>query len=73
HQQRATQEAMVGKEVEVLFEKPGRIAGQLMGKSEHLHAVNVATDKAAIGEVARVAIEKSNSNSLAGTVVSKSY
>jgi len=30
---------MVGKEVNVLFEKSGRIDGQMIGKSEYLHAV----------------------------------
>ena len=40
-QQRAAQEAMVGREVEVLYEKPGRLPGQMVGKSDHLHAVHV--------------------------------
>jgi tRNA-2-methylthio-N6-dimethylallyladenosine synthase len=40
-QQRAAQDAMVGREVSVLFEKPGRMPGQMVGKSEYLHAVHV--------------------------------
>ena len=40
-QQRAVQDAMVGRNVSVLFEKPGRMAGQSVGKSEYLHAVHV--------------------------------
>jgi tRNA A37 methylthiotransferase MiaB len=40
-QQRALQEAMVGREVGVLYEKPGRLPGQMVGKSDHLHAVHV--------------------------------
>jgi tRNA-2-methylthio-N6-dimethylallyladenosine synthase len=41
-QQRAAQQAMVGREVGVLYEKPGRMPGQMVGKSDHLHAVHVA-------------------------------
>jgi tRNA-2-methylthio-N6-dimethylallyladenosine synthase len=40
-QQRAAQDAMVGREVSVLFEKAGRMPGQMVGKSEYLHAVHV--------------------------------
>ena len=64
-QQRAAQEAMVGREVAVLFEKPGRLAGQMVGKSDYLHAVHVRTD-AEPGEIARVRITASAPNSLAG-------
>ena len=70
HQQRAAQERMVGREVDVLFEKPGRIEGQMVGKSEHLHAVFVQSDSVRIGDIARVRVLRSNSNSLAGETVS---
>ena len=69
-QQRAAQERMVGREVDVLFEKPGRIEGQMVGKSEHLHAVFVQSDSVRIGDIARVRVLRSNSNSLAGETVS---
>src|SRR6056297_546335 len=52
-QQAAAQAAMVGRRVTVLLEKPGRIAGQMAGKSEHLQAVHVATDLPA-GTLAQV-------------------
>ncbi|MGC1259222.1 MAG: tRNA (N6-isopentenyl adenosine(37)-C2)-methylthiotransferase MiaB, partial [Jannaschia helgolandensis] len=39
-QQHETQNAMVGRETEVLFEKAGRNPGQLIGKSEYLQAVH---------------------------------
>lgn len=68
-QQRAAQSAMVGREVEVLFEKPGRMAGQMMGKSEHLHAVNVTAGGLAAGDLRRVRITESRTNSLAGVLV----
>ncbi len=69
-QQRAAQENMVGRDVDVLFEKAGRISGQIVGKSEHFHAVHVTSNKVSNGDIARVRIDLSNSNSLAGTVVS---
>ncbi len=68
-QQRAAQEAMVGRDVSVLFEKPGRAAGQMVGKSEHLHAVHVADPGARAGEIARVRITSSAANSLAGAIL----
>ncbi|HQU68510.1 MAG TPA: tRNA (N6-isopentenyl adenosine(37)-C2)-methylthiotransferase MiaB [Albidovulum sp.] len=67
-QQRAAQESMVGREVAVLVEKPGRLPGQMVGKSEYLHAVHVLSD-AAPGDIVRVRIDASSTNSLAGTVV----
>jgi tRNA-2-methylthio-N6-dimethylallyladenosine synthase len=67
-QQRAAQAAMVGREVGVLFEKPGRLPGQMAGKSDHLHAVHVTTTGAAVGEIARVRITASAANSLAGEI-----
>ena len=65
-QQRAAQLAMVGREVGVLYEKPGRLPGQMVGKSDHLHAVHVE-DAAEVGELVRVRITASAPNSLAGT------
>lgn len=64
-QQRETQDSMVGREVSVLFEKPGRLPGQMVGKSDHLYAVHVVTD-AAVGEIRRVRITASAPHSLAG-------
>jgi tRNA-2-methylthio-N6-dimethylallyladenosine synthase len=65
-QQRAAQEAMVGREVGVLYDKPGRLAGQMVGKSDHLHAVHVTDPAGKVGELARVRITASSTNSLAG-------
>ena len=66
-QQRRAQTAMVGREVSVLFEKPGRLPGQMVGKSEYLHAVHVATD-ATPGMIEKVRITGSAPNSLAGEI-----
>ena len=65
-QQRAAQDAMVGRDVSVLFEKPGRLPGQMVGKSEYLHAVFAETD-AARGDIRKVRIVDSAANSLKGT------
>ncbi len=68
-QQRAAQDAMVGRTVSVLFEKPGRLPGQMVGKSEYLHAVHVTDARATPGMIARVRITASAPNSLAGELV----
>ena len=68
-QQRTVQEAMVGRRVGVLFEKPGRMAGQMVGKSDHLHAVHVTGSGLGVGDLAQVRIVGSGPNSLEGRVV----
>ena len=68
-QQRAAQEAMVGREVGVLYEKPGRLPGQMVGKSDHLHAVHVTDPDGRAGDMVRVRITASAPNSLAGARV----
>ncbi len=71
-QQRAVQDSMVGRDVSVLFEKPGRRDGQMVGKSDYLHAVHVTGAVEAgirVGDIARVRIVESGANSLAGTLV----
>jgi tRNA-2-methylthio-N6-dimethylallyladenosine synthase len=67
-QQRAAQDGMVGREVGVLFEKPGRMAGQMTGKSDYLHAVHVTAGGVARGDLRRVRIVESGPNSLAGVI-----
>ncbi len=69
-QQQAAQQAMVGRELAVLFEKTGRLPGQLIGKSEYLHAVHAMCDPARIGDVVKVNITAAMTNSLSGAVVS---
>ncbi|MFT5638369.1 MAG: tRNA-2-methylthio-N6-dimethylallyladenosine synthase [Paracoccaceae bacterium] len=68
-QQKAAQDAMVGQIAHVLFEKPGRDPGQLVGKSEHLHAVHADHDTASIGKILPVRITSSGRNSLMGQVI----
>ena len=68
-QQQEIQQAMVGRTVQVLFEKPGRLPGQMVGKSEYLHAVHVTDPSLTKGQIARVRITGSGRNSLAGELV----
>ena len=65
-QQKSIQDKMVGREVQVLFERTGRFDNQLVGKSEYLHAVNVTDPTISVGELKQVKIMKSNANSLNG-------
>jgi tRNA-2-methylthio-N6-dimethylallyladenosine synthase len=67
-QQVQTQESMVGREVSVLFEKSGREAGQMIGKSEYLHAVFAEAPMDVIGQVRKVRITRSETNSLGGSL-----
>jgi len=60
---------MVGREVGVLFEKPGRMPGQMVGKSDYLHAVHVVDDDIAPGDLRQVRITGAGPNSLAGEIV----
>jgi len=68
-QQAALQAAMVGREVKVLVEKPGRLPGQMVGKSEYLHAVHIDEAEAGIGDICAVRITASGPNSLAGAQI----
>ncbi|MFO1201113.1 MAG: tRNA (N6-isopentenyl adenosine(37)-C2)-methylthiotransferase MiaB [Tabrizicola sp.] len=69
-QQHAAQAAMVGREVQVLYEKPGRKPGQMVGKSDHLHAVHVTHPEGRIGQLVRVRVTASAPNSLAAEPLS---
>ena len=68
-QQKEVQSNMVGKTLSVLFEKPGRKVGQLIGKSEYLHAVHVVAPTELIGTVKSVKVVESLTNSLSGELL----
>ena len=63
HQQEV-QQSMVGRDVSVLVERAGREAGQMLGKSEYLHAVHIEASDAKVGDIVRVRIVDSKTNSL---------
>ncbi|HVG47923.1 MAG TPA: MiaB/RimO family radical SAM methylthiotransferase, partial [Rubellimicrobium sp.] len=65
-QQREAQDATVGRVLPVLLEKPGRLPGQMTGKSEHLMAVSVFAPETLRGQVVPVRVTAALTNSLAG-------
>jgi tRNA-2-methylthio-N6-dimethylallyladenosine synthase len=52
----------------VLLEKPGRLSGQLVGKSPYLQAVQVMAPPGLIGRVVPVAITELGTNTLFGVL-----
>jgi tRNA-2-methylthio-N6-dimethylallyladenosine synthase len=67
-QQHGFDDSMIGRTLPVLLEKPGREAGQLMGRTPYLQPVHVAAPSAHIGRLVRVAITARTANSLHGAV-----
>ena len=65
-QRHAFNAALVGRTVDVLFEKAGRHAGQIGGKTPYLQAVAVDGPETLIGQVASVEITECRTNSLVG-------
>jgi tRNA-2-methylthio-N6-dimethylallyladenosine synthase len=57
-----------GRTLDVLFEKPGRRPGQLVGRSPYLQPVQAMAPAALIGEIAAVKIDEVGSNSLFGSL-----
>ncbi|MGG7567026.1 tRNA (N6-isopentenyl adenosine(37)-C2)-methylthiotransferase MiaB [Rhodovulum sp. DZ06] len=64
--QRDFQASMVGKRMDVLIEKAGREAGQMVGKSPWLQAVHLQADPSDVGRIVEVEITGAMPNSLAG-------
>jgi tRNA-2-methylthio-N6-dimethylallyladenosine synthase len=58
----------LGRTFDVLFEKPGRHPGQLVGRSPYLHPVQVMAAPSMVGEIAAVTITEISANSLFGTL-----
>lgn len=63
-QQREFARACIGKEIDLLLEKPGRMPGQLVGRSPWLQPVNVDAKASEIGDIIRVRITDAGPNSL---------
>ena len=70
--QRAFNAGFLGQTLDVLLEKSGRLAGQLVGRSPHLLAVQVMAPAQFIGSVKRVIISEVGTNSLFGTLADES-
>ncbi len=67
-QQAAFNTACIGRTLPVLFEKPGRHPGQIIGRSPYLQGVHVTAPQSLIGRIAAVAISRAERNSLAGAL-----
>jgi tRNA-2-methylthio-N6-dimethylallyladenosine synthase len=67
-QQRTFNESLVGRTLDVLFEKPGRLAGQIVGRSPYLQPVQADAPESRIGTITRVRIVRAGSNSLFGEI-----
>ena len=63
-QQHAFVASRVGREMDVLIDKPGRKAGQIVGRSPWLQPVIVDETAGEIGDIIRVRITKAGPNSL---------
>ncbi len=63
-QQAAFQAALVGRELPVLVEKPGRLPGQMVGRSPYLNAVHLAAPPEAAGTIVTARIVTAETNSL---------
>jgi len=70
-QQRAFNRSWVGRVLPVLFEKPGRHPGQLVGRSPYLQSVHADVSAERIGEIIPVTIRGAGANSLAGAVLER--
>ncbi|MFY0639074.1 tRNA (N6-isopentenyl adenosine(37)-C2)-methylthiotransferase MiaB [Maricaulis maris] len=68
-QQIAFNTSMIGKTLPVLFEKPGRLDGQLHGRSPYLQSVHANAPAELIGQIAEVEIEGASRNALSGRLI----
>jgi tRNA-2-methylthio-N6-dimethylallyladenosine synthase len=59
----------VGKTLDVLLERKGRMPGQLGGRSPYLQAVHLEAPEALIGTIQKVEIISAGNNSIAGRLV----
>jgi tRNA-2-methylthio-N6-dimethylallyladenosine synthase len=62
----------VGRTFDVLFEKPGRLPGQLVGRSPYLQPVQAMAPASLIGDVRPVTITRTGANSLFGELAQPS-
>ena len=65
-QQFAFNQSCVGKTIDILLEKPGKQAGQLIGRSPWLQSVIVPDTMGAVGDMVSTTILKAGPNSLEG-------
>jgi tRNA-2-methylthio-N6-dimethylallyladenosine synthase len=62
-------DGLVGQEIDVLFDRPGRRKGQLLGRGPAMQPVHVKAPHTLMNRMARVRIASGGANSLAGELV----
>ena len=67
-QQKAFNRASIGRRLDVLFERKGRLPGQVAGRSPWLQAVQIEADEALIGQIKTVEITATGAWSLHGVL-----
>ena len=65
-QWRAFNASFVGKTMDILVEKPGKLTGQLVGRSPYLQSVHVMAQPSLIGSIVKVVITDVGTNTLFG-------
>ena len=68
-QQRAFNEATVGKELDVLLTEKGKCRGQLLGYSPYMQGTVVRAPLAKLGEIVRVKITDATATALTGEII----
>ena len=68
-QRQAFNHATVGRRFDVIFDKPGRHAGQLIGRTPYMQSVHAEANPSRIGEPTEIEIIGVKPNSLVGRVV----
>jgi len=70
-QQQTFKAGLVGKTLDVLFEKPGRYGSQAIGRSPYLQSVFVEDAAHLLGQIVPVRIDAVGANSLQGALILK--
>ncbi|NQV47161.1 MAG: tRNA (N6-isopentenyl adenosine(37)-C2)-methylthiotransferase MiaB [Rhodospirillaceae bacterium] len=68
-QQRDFNETCVGRTMDVLLDRPGRLPGQMVGRSPYMQPVHASVPENMMGQIARLTIEAGHANSLAGRIL----
>jgi len=70
---RAFNAGFAGRDMDILLEKPGRLPGQLVGRSPYLQAVQVMAPAKLIGSVRNVTVTEVGSNSLFAALADENH
>jgi tRNA-2-methylthio-N6-dimethylallyladenosine synthase len=68
-QQVAFNRSFIGKEVEVLLDRTGKLDGQFLGKTPYMQSVHLTTKLDNFGNLVNVRIKDAFQNSLSGEIV----